>query len=467
MFKDYFRIQREQDREAIKYNISRKSIKVRNRNLCLLICMVTITLTGCGSLDKDRFRNNTTINGIDISKKNIDEVESLMEDNLKNYIFNMNINENTWKIKGSDIGIRTDTDLYSLLTTNRKEKKLNLKYGLSYDNVKLNKVIFELGGLNGIDDEYSNPLFQYTEQGLELIKEDLGNRVNKKKLITAIGESIGNNVDHIKLDSNSNPDIVINTDYTTESVEVKEANKTISNYLESNIKYVVGKDTEIVEESTIFEFLNIDEEYNVDIDTDRVKEYIKGLSSKYDRGLPIKGFKTTKGNMVDIKSGSYGWYIAIDKEAEELIDNILSKTEISREPIYANGITNRADNLIGDTYIEIDISNQRMWLYKDGVLKVSTDIVTGTKNKTDTPKGIYRINYKQRNATLKGTGYRTGVSYWIPFNKNIGIHDATWRNSFGGSIYNRKGSHGCINTPKDKVSEIYNNVDSGTPVIVY
>ena len=49
----------------------------------------------------------------------------------------------------------------------------------------------------------------------------------------------------------------------------------------------------------------------------------------------------------------------------------------------------------------------------------------------------------------------------------IGIHDASWRTSFGGSIYKSKGSHGCINTPFEAVKTIYENSYTGIPVIVY
>ncbi len=47
------------------------------------------------------------------------------------------------------------------------------------------------------------------------------------------------------------------------------------------------------------------------------------------------------------------------------------------------------------------------------------------------------------------------------------MHDATWRNKFGGSIYLTEGSHGCINLPKSKAAEIFDNVSKGEPVIVY
>lgn len=99
---------------------------------------------------------------------------------------------------------------------------------------------------------------------------------------------------------------------------------------------------------------------------------------------------------------------------------------------------------------------------------VSTDVVTGDLARGfATPSGIYPLNYKARNVSLTGQGYSSPVSYWLPFNGNIGIHDATWRNSFGGSIYKSSGSHGCVNTPFSKAKKIYENIEPGTPIILY
>ena len=84
-----------------------------------------------------------------------------------------------------------------------------------------------------------------------------------------------------------------------------------------------------------------------------------------------------------------------------------------------------------------------------------------------TPAGIYRLKDKERNYTLKGQGYSTPVSYWMPFNNGIGIHDANWRSVFGGEIYKTDGSHGCVNSPYSLAQTIYNNISVGTPVVCY
>ena len=55
----------------------------------------------------------------------------------------------------------------------------------------------------------------------------------------------------------------------------------------------------------------------------------------------------------------------------------------------------------------------------------------------------------------------------MPFDGGIGLHDASWRRKFGGNIYLKDGSHGCVNMPSDKASDLYENVEVGTKVLVH
>ena len=75
--------------------------------------------------------------------------------------------------------------------------------------------------------------------------------------------------------------------------------------------------------------------------------------------------------------------------------------------------------------------------------------------------------YTQKDATLNGENYSTPVKYWMPFNGNIGMHDASWRSSFGGTIYKYNGSHGCVNLPPAVAKKVFQYVKAGTPVICY
>lgn len=124
---------------------------------------------------------------------------------------------------------------------------------------------------------------------------------------------------------------------------------------------------------------------------------------------------------------------------------------------------------VGDTYIEININKQYMWYYKNGECIVSTPVVTGMKNSYDTTKGLFYVWEKKSPARLVGPTWDVQVNYWIAITTDgIGIHDSTWRSSgYGGNIYTYDGSHGCVNTPYDKVKKIYSNCSIGTPVVIY
>ena len=107
-----------------------------------------------------------------------------------------------------------------------------------------------------------------------------------------------------------------------------------------------------------------------------------------------------------------------------------------------------------------------MYLYLNGECTVETEVVTGKKG-MGTPEGFYSVYSKQRNHILRGADYEAFVKYWMPINGNVGIHDASWRSKFGGEIYKKSGSHGCINTPSDAMKRIYESVEVGIPVIVF
>ena len=62
--------------------------------------------------------------------------------------------------------------------------------------------------------------------------------------------------------------------------------------------------------------------------------------------------------------------------------------------------------------------------------------------------------------------YSVYVNYWMSFLPHYGLHDASWRDEFGGDIYEYDGSHGCVNLSYDSARTIYGLIDYGTPVIV-
>ena len=117
-------------------------------------------------------------------------------------------------------------------------------------------------------------------------------------------------------------------------------------------------------------------------------------------------------------------------------------------------------------YVEVDISDQTLWLYKDGDVKLEAYVVTGKKGKYDTRLGCHKIYSKEKDRYLTGPDYKVWVEFWMPFDKGQGLHDATWRKTFNKDDY-LNGSHGCVNMKYTDAEEVYNEVSVGTNVLVH
>ena len=234
------------------------------------------------------------------------------------------------------------------------------------------------------------------------------------------------------------------------------------------IVYTFDEATETVDRGVISSWITIDENLNARIDKEKIKEYVQELSRKYDTYGKTRIFATSVGKEVEVKGGNYGFRIDKDKEYTELINAIESGQSIVKEPVYIQKAKNRGDNDIGKTYVEVNITRQQLWFYKDGELVTRGSVVTGNVERGwKTPNGTYVLNYKQKDAVLRGDNYASKVKYWMPFNGNIGLHDASWRGAFGGNVYKNDGTHGCVNLPSYLAKKIFDNIEEGTPIICY
>ncbi len=121
----------------------------------------------------------------------------------------------------------------------------------------------------------------------------------------------------------------------------------------------------------------------------------------------------------------------------------------------------------GSTYVDVNITTQKLVYFVNGTPLIISDVVTGRSGSRSTPTGAFAVYAKQTGRTLKGDGYSAYVNFWMPFYKSYGLHDANWRSSFGGNIYQSGGSHGCVNMPYSTASALYNSINVGTPVIIH
>ena len=238
-------------------------------------------------------------------------------------------------------------------------------------------------------------------------------------------------------------------------------------YLNTTLKYDFEDREETIDHSLLKDWIVVNER-EVDVDSEKAREYVEELAKKYDTYGKDRTFKTSTGESITTNGGTYGWMTHRGKTTAELIKHIKDGEDKTIKPVYSYKALVRDSNDIGNSYVEIDLKQQMVSVYVDGKLEIQTPTVTGNVSKGyDTPTGVFPLNYKTKDAVLRGDDYASPVKYWMPFNGNIGLHDADWRDSFGGYIYQNNGSHGCINLPPSNAKSVFDSMYPGMPVIVH
>ena len=209
----------------------------------------------------------------------------------------------------------------------------------------------------------------------------------------------------------------------------------------------------------------------VSLDGENMATYCTQLAQKHDVSKKKTGkFKTTAGSTIDVPVAAAGQTVDGNKLYESIYKAIDEKKSATVEAVYSDAKVEETGEFVtyGGNYCEVDLTNQMVYVYKDGKQVVSSQCVTGCIAKGHgTPTGVYSIFSMDKDRYLRGDGYKSWVNFFVPFNGGIGFHDASWRSTFGGNIYLYSGSHGCINMPYAEVKKLFANVSMGETVIVY
>lgn len=241
-------------------------------------------------------------------------------------------------------------------------------------------------------------------------------------------------------------------------------------YENMEIIYKAGDKKVVLRAEDVVDWVRYWPDGHWDIDDDKIAEFVSGLQKQFDTWDYYKILEATDGRTVRVPPGEYGWRLDRKKEIKE-ISKLLRRNGITVHNLHFASEAAEWGNPsrdYGDSYIEIDLTAQKLWLYMEGKMVLTSDIVSGMMNTSrQTPPGAYAIYYRQSPAVLKGEGYESPVSYWMPFHGGIGLHDATWQYSFGGDACYYRGSHGCINLPLDVAGQIFEQVRKGFPVLCY
>lgn len=450
------------------------------------ICLIYVAIS---VYFMSHFFVNTKINGKNFSGKTASDVEKYLQTNIKDYKLTILENEGRQDvISGSEIGLeyRAGTEAEKLLKDQNgfawpkaffTENSRKVSVNVSYNEESLNQRISQLSCLQTEQTPAENAKPEFDGNQYVIKPEVYGNAVDKERLTEQVKVHITEfqpQLDMVETKCYAKPK------YVEDSKEVQEACDAMNKYVNASITYPMNEPV-VVDKALISQWLQVDGEMKVSLNTEAMKQWFTAFGDKYDTQGTTRTFTTPAGKSATVTGGTYGWSIDEDTELVNLQNSILNGEVVTREPAYYAGGTAAAHSGQdwGNTYAEVDMSAQHMWYIQNGQVVLETDVVTGEPIPSKiTPEGVYSLMWKQPNSVLVGdinpdTGepaYRTKVKYWMQVTSSgVGFHDATWQTAFGGTLYqiSGTGSHGCINMPLDQAGALFNMIEPGTPVIFH
>lgn len=414
-----------------------------------------------------------------------EESESVFEMSSEHYELVLHFrNGEDETLTEKDIGYRFDEDgaaaktLTSQLPVYRIGGGSDIMTPNSYilDRQKLQMAVEALPELD--PDNWDAPMDAYMKltdkHTVEIVPETDGTIIDEDRLLATVEEAVRNNVTEIS--TKELDDVYEKASVTASDENLRNAAEKLNGYLGAAVTFLMsdGEDRAL-DGSVICGWLTEDPDhdgwYMLDDGHLRecVKEYIAGLASEDDYWGTTTVFSSTNLGEVSVPVGS-AWGHEIDQAAmtEAVLRDLERGASVRQDLIYS--WNDPVPVSIGNTYIEVDVENQTVYYYLNGILMYKTDCVTGleTNGARRTPSGVYHVLWKMKDHLMRGSYGTAFCKYAVVFSSaGLYLHDASWRGSFGGTIYKTSGSHGCVNLPTEAAKYFYENVPIGTPVVIF
>lgn len=457
---------------------SKKKLRVLWVLLIFSVGVIVCGYLGTSIYFRSHFYPHTEMGELDVSQMTVTQVKELIDDNIRNYQLKLIERNGAYEIlSGSDILLRAE---YGNTIDDMMKNQLGFDFPLAFfskhsidrqpvafDEAAFQSAIEKLTCMQeNLQTDSQDAYIKYENEEFVIIPEIYGTRLEMGNFNEQLSDCIYGLVSELDLEQNG---CYINPMKTKDDLGMVNAVSKANDYLQTKITYKAGKKTMVFGPDEVHEMLTLSEESGkVTLSKTALKNFVAKLDATYTT-VGSKKFKTSYDNRdVTIKRGDYGWKVNQDAEYKELKRALKEHVVETREPIYSQKAASHGKYDYGKNYVEVNLTAQHLFVYENGKIVFETDFVSGNESHgTATRMGMSRIKYKQENATLKGADYESHVNFWMPFDGGIGLHDATWRSEFGGSIYKTRGSHGCINLPYSAAKKIYSLVKTGEPVVVY
>ena len=461
-------------------NKVRKKRNTRKQIGFIAVGIIAIVYFGMAVYFHGHFFPGTTLNGRKVTGKTPQKVMDEVTDEIHSYVLTIKTrDEKTEEIKGADIALEPEWgDEISQLVKAQpvfawpvkifQKSALKSDTLVDFDEEKLKE---QTAALDCMDkDQQIAPqdagVSSYdSTDGFSIAPCVMGTTIDEERMDAAVSDAVNGLKETLSLEKAG---VYVDPEVLDDNETLQKAVEKMNRYAKASITFEIGKQTEVLDASVFGDWLKLNKKLKPVIDKEKVAEYVAGLARKYNTCYSAKTLKTSYGKTVTIPESHYGWKVDTETETAQIIKEIKKGKAVSRELNYSMTANSHDGNDYGDSYVEINLTAQHLFLYKDGELVIDSDFVSGNVAKGNaTPTGAYGVTYTERNATLRGENYETPVSYWMPFAGNVGMHDAYWRSKFGGTIYKYSGSHGCVNLPPEVAKVVFENIGKNYPVLVY
>lgn len=455
--------------------------------IAVIVIIVCVCVGFIAYLNSDSYKykathlpKGTVINGVDCSDMTKDEAVKAVTDKWDSQTFKVIRNGKT-VAKFPMKGIQYDIDkkvagfigdgFYDVLKkhagSDKKEHTISMKItdSKAFDRKVMKNKFLDIPYKVKTKDAY----IDMRDTNFNIVPEVYGDNVDKKMVAGKIDKLIAKGDFKFNFVPKDNIDV---PEIKKDDKVLKDEIKFDKKHYTQNFIYEKFNGEYKIRPIDIKKMRPVDKDGNATINEKEIEKFMKTLAWNVNTQYFDRKFKSTNAGMITVYGGTYGYALDKKKEAKQLAKDLEANKDFKREPVFAQKPYYTGKDKhdghgdIGDSYAEVSIGSQTLWLYVNGKQVLATAVTTG-RSGNDTEKGVYYIEYKQRGATLSGPDYSNKVAYWMPFNGDQGCHDATWRSDFGSSGYVTSGSHGCVNMPYYEAAAMYSKVERGFPIVVH
>ncbi len=458
----------------------------------VLFAMILLLIAGDVYLWKaqyflEHFYENTFINGNDCGDLKVEDVKALMQERVEEYEIAITTRDKgTYAITGAQLELQYIDD-YAIDVLIRKQKPLlwiqknkeTVNYEIIpktwHDEEQMKAVVQSLPFM---DQEQmippQNAYIEDTQDAYIIVPEVEGTTLDVDKFFEVLSQAIHQGKQELSLEEE---DCYLRPEIYQDSEALQSEKDTLNRLTQADITYTALDKAYVIDRTVLKTWLQKDENGQYGIDDEKIIQFIQNLASEIDTYGGTRKFTTQAGKTITLETNEYGWKVNQEKSIEELRVAVLNGFQGDMELVYEHTANATGKDDLGNTYIEISISAQKLWYYKDGKKVLETKIVSGKESKKEyaTPRnGCWVVSAKEKNYTitgpLKANGkpeYKEAAKYWVAFHGDIGIYYDKDRKKFGGTIYKKNGSYGSIQISEKTAKTIFEDVEIGTPVIVY